>query len=68
MTSTSSRLQDRSYELVVFDFRVPGAIERPFSERTAWGEDAAVELLGPHHAVLIVRAGGATRMDKRRAA
>jgi hypothetical protein len=66
MTSTSSPLQDRSYELVVFDFRAPGAIERLFSERTAWGEDAAVELLGPHHAVLIVRAGGATRMDKGR--
>jgi hypothetical protein len=68
MTSTSSHLQGRSYELVVFDFRAPGAIERLLSEHAAWGEDAVVELLGPHHAVLMVRAGGATRMDKRRAA
>ena len=68
MTSTSSRLQERSYELVVFGIRAPGAIERLLSECSACGEDVAVELLGSHHAVLIVRAGGATRMDKRRAA
>jgi hypothetical protein len=67
MTSSTSLLQDRPYELVVFDVRTPGAVERLLSERSAWGEDAAVERLGPHHAVLIVRAGGAVRMEGRRA-
>lgn len=67
MTSTTF-LHNRPYELVVFDVRVTGAVERLLSERAAWGEDAAVELLDPNHAVLIVRAGGAARMDRRRAA
>lgn len=67
MTSTTF-LDNRSYELAVFDVRLPGAVERLLSERAAWGEDAAVELLDPDHAVLIVRAGGAARIAERRAA
>ena len=68
MTSTTLRPWSGPYELVVFDVRVPGAVERLLSESTAWGEDAAVELLDPNHAALIVRAGGAVRIDQRRVA
>ena len=66
MTFTTFHLVGRPYELVLFDLRVPGTVKRVLSERSAWGECASVELLGSHHAVLIVRAGGAIRMDKRR--
>ena len=68
MTSTTLRPGSGPYELVVFDVQMPGAVERLLSERAAWGEDAAVELLDPDHAALIVRAGGAARIDQRRAA
>lgn len=68
MTFTTFHLVDRPYELALFDLRVPSAVKRVLSERSAWGECASVELLGPHHAVLIVRAGGAARMGDRRAA
>ncbi len=68
MTSTIFRPGSGPYELVVFDVRAPGGLERLLSERAAWGEDAAVELLDPDHAALIVRAGGAARMVERRAA
>ncbi len=61
-------LDNRPYELVAFDIRAPGVVERLLSERAAWGEDAAVELLDPDHAVLIVRAGGAARIAERRVA
>jgi hypothetical protein len=68
ITPADLRSDNRPYELIVFDIRAPGAVERLLSERAAWGEDAAVEQLDPDHAVLIVRAGGAARVDKRRAA
>lgn len=68
MTPNPLCFGSRPYELVVFDVRAPGTVERLLSERAAWGEDAAVELLGPDHAVLIVRAGGAARIAERRAA
>ena len=68
MTSTILRPGSGPYELVIFDIRAPGAVERLLSERTAWGEGAAVELLDPDHAALIVRAGGAARIDQRKAA
>lgn len=68
MTSTTFRPGNRPYELVLFDIRAPGAVERLLSERAAWSEDAAVELLDADHAVLIVRAGGAARIAERRAA
>jgi hypothetical protein len=68
MTSTRFHPRWGPYELVVFDVRAPGAIERLLSERAAWGEDAVVELLDPDHAALIVRAGGAARMGDGRAA
>lgn len=56
-------------ELVAFDVRVPGATKRLVSEGAAWRGQAHVELLDPHHAVLVVRAGGAARAPgKRRAA
>ena len=59
---------DRPYELVVFDVRRFGALERLISELAAWGEAAVIELLDPDHAVLIVRPGGAARMGDGRAA
>jgi hypothetical protein len=68
MTTTTFRPDSRPYELVVFDVRVPGTVERLLSERAAWGEDAAIELLDPDHAVLIVRAGSAARIVGRRVA
>jgi hypothetical protein len=68
MTSTTFHLGDGPYELVIFDLRAPGARRRLRSERAAWGENAAVELLDPDHAALIVRAGGAARIDERSAA
>ena len=68
MTSPRFRPGKDPYELVVFDVRTPGAVERLLSERAAWGEDAVVELLDPDHVALIVRAGGAARMGDRRAA
>ncbi len=57
-----------SYELISFDVRVPGALRRLISEGAAWRGYAHVELLDPHHAVLIVRTGGAARDAERRAA
>lgn len=58
-----------AYELVAFDVRVPGATNRLVSEGAAWRGKAHVELLDPHHAILIVRAGGATHgFGERRAA
>jgi len=68
MTSTTLRPGRGPYELVIFDVRAPSAVERLLSLRAAWGEDAAVELLDPDHAALIVRAGGAARLDERSAA
>lgn len=69
MTTVAELYPDNGpYELVVFDVRVPGAAERLISERAAWREDAKIELLGPDHAALIVRAGGAARRTGRRTA
>lgn len=68
MTSTIPRLDHGPYELVVFDVRATSAVGRLLSERAAWGENAAVELLGFEHAALIVRAGGAARMIEGRTA
>ncbi len=57
-------------ELVAFDVRAPGAMKRLISEGAAWRGQAHVELLDPHHTVLVVRPGGAASGDreKRRAA
>ncbi len=57
-----------AYELVAFDLRVPGALWRLISEGSAWRGCAHVELLGPRHAILVIRAGGAARHRERRAA
>lgn len=57
-----------TYELVVFDIRIPGAAKRLVSEGAAWRGQAHVELLDPYHAVLVVRAGGAAREAERKAA
>ena len=47
------------YELVIFDLRIPAAVERYWSERTAWAEAANVEALDEDHTILIVRPDGA---------
>ena len=57
-----------AYGLVAFDVRVPGAMKRLVSEGAAWRGQAHVELLDPHHAILVVRAGGAARAPEGRRA
>ena len=44
--------------LIVFDCRGPGAKNRLYRERRAWGSRATVESLGYGRAVLVVRPGG----------
>lgn len=56
-----------AYELVAFDLRHPGAMKRLVSEGAAWRGSAHIELLDPHHAVLIVRTGGASIREERAA-
>ena len=69
LTSFGRSCGDKPYELIVFDIRVPGTLERLRSEQAAWREHARVEPLGPDHAVLVVLAGGAaTPSEGRRAA
>jgi hypothetical protein len=46
-----------SYELDIFDLRIPGAAERYWSERMAWREAGDVEMLDEDHALLILRPG-----------
>lgn len=48
-----------AYEVVAFDLRRPGLLKRLISQGAAWRGRAHIELLDPHHAVLVVRAGGA---------
>lgn len=57
----------RACELVAFDTRFPDATKRLVSEGAAWRGSAHVELLDPHHAVLVVRAGGACETEGRAA-
>lgn len=71
MISAAALLEEwGACELIAFDVRVPGAMKRLVSEGAAWRGQAHVELLDPHHAVLVVRPGGAASVDpgKRRAA
>jgi hypothetical protein len=53
---------DKVYELHIFDVRIHGEAERFDRERTAWGDDAEVEMLDRDHPALIVRPGGALRL------
>lgn len=57
----------RTCELIAFDIRVPGAAKRLVSEGAAWRGSAHVELLDPHHAVLVVRARSARETEERAA-
>ncbi len=66
--ATSLRPEEwRTCELIAFDIRVPGAAKRLVSEGAAWRGSAHVELLDPHHAVLVVRTGGAREAEGRAA-
>ena len=51
-----------TYELVFFDFRVPGTINQLHFARRAWGQAAEVERLCQGRAVLVVRPGGAREL------
>lgn len=68
MNPASVSRSEGAYCLISFDVRIPGAAKRLVSEGAAWRGQAHVELLDSHHAVLVVRAGGAVRDPERRAA
>lgn len=55
----------RTCELIAFDLRMPGTTKRLVSESAAWRGSAHIELLDPHHAVLVVRAGGAREAERK---
>ncbi len=57
-------LDSGTYELVIFDARIPGASERFSRERGAWGECGDVVMLDLNHPVLIVRPGGVQRLTQ----
>jgi hypothetical protein len=63
MSRTAPCPDEKPYQLVVFDVQRPGALERLVSESAAWGEGTTVEPLGPCHAALVIRAGGAARLQ-----
>lgn len=66
--AATSRTEDwRTCELIAFDIRIPGAMKRLISEGAAWRGSAHVELLDPHHAVLVARVGGASIRERRAA-
>lgn len=65
MSRAALIIQDSPPEtLIVFDFRIPGAGCRMRREKHAWRSYATIERLDQHHAVLIVRPGGARRLAK----
>jgi hypothetical protein len=48
-----------TYELVIYDVRIPTVADRLRARGAAWGEDGDTEALDEHHFVLIVRLGSA---------
>jgi hypothetical protein len=50
------------FTLIVFDLRIPGAVDRFHRERRAWAESGDVEMLDEDHPVLIVQPGSARRL------
>ena len=58
-------IQDSPLEtLIVFDCRGPGAKNRLYRERRAWGPRATMESLGHGRVVLVVRPGGALELAR----
>lgn len=49
--------------VAVFDVRIPGVVARLHGERAAWAEYGDIEALDKDHFVLIVRPGGARRLE-----
>jgi hypothetical protein len=49
---------------IAFDCRRPGAKNRLYRERRAWGASGTIENLGYGHVVLIVRPGGDEELIK----
>ena len=61
-TPLQKSIQDSSPGiLIIYDFRVSGAGCRIRREMCAWKFCASIERLDQHHAVLIVRPGGARK-------
>jgi hypothetical protein len=48
---------------IAFDCRHPGAKNRLHRERQAWGAAATIQNLGYGHVVLVVRSGGARKLE-----
>ncbi len=64
-TPLQDSIQDSPPEtLIIFDFCVPGAGCRMRRMKYAWKHCASIERLDRHHAVLIVRAGGARELGE----
>lgn len=55
--------EGKTETLAIFDIRIPGAAARLHNERAAWAECGDVEALDKNHFVLIVRPGGARRLE-----
>ena len=51
----------RSYELAIYDIRIPGTAERLHRERAAW-QQSEIEAIDKDHFVLTVYPGGARRL------
>lgn len=48
----------------LFDFRVPGTGARMRREAYSWKSSASIERIDEHHAILVVRPGGARRLAR----
>jgi hypothetical protein len=57
-----NRAYKGQYTLIIYDLRYPGAADRLHREHAAWQECGKIEVLDPHHAVLVVFAGAARRL------
>jgi hypothetical protein len=52
----------KSYEVSIYDIRIPGIAERLHCERAAWQEQSDIEALDESHFALVVRPGGVRRL------
>ena len=63
MTSNGAYSNSAEFTLVLFDLRMPGAVESFQRERWAWAEAGEVEMLDENHPMLIVQPGSARRLS-----
>ena len=59
MIAQNALKDSRRYQVVVYDLRIDGSTDQLRGARDAWGAYGEIEVLGEHHAALIVRPGGA---------